>query len=88
MPQSPAKVFARVFSYSSPDTPANGALKFTIEWRLLQAPFESGKISITPDPITSDTRLKDDLRDALSTYLSTRYFPVEFRPRDIVGYSV
>jgi hypothetical protein len=56
--------------------------------RLLQSPFESGKFAITPDPITSDSRLKDDLRDALCAYLSDRYSPAEFRPRDIVGYSV
>jgi hypothetical protein len=88
MPQAPAKVFARIFSYSGPDTPTDGVLKFVVEWKLLQSPFESGKFQVTPDPITSDSRLKDDLRDALSAYLSARYDPIEFRPRDIVGYSV
>jgi hypothetical protein len=88
MPASPARIFARIFSYSVPDGADDGEMSFVIEWKLLESPFDSGKITFTPPPIISDTRLKDDLRDALASYLSTRYSPETFQPRDIVGYSV
>lgn len=83
-----AKIFARVFDYSVPDASPASTMRFTIEWKMLRAPFEQGKFPVIVNNIVNDSRLKDDLRDALATYLAGR-FPTEgIRPRDIVGYSI
>jgi hypothetical protein len=82
-----AKVFARVFDYgSTPDMP-EGQMTFTVEWKRITGARLGGKVKLTA-MVSSDARLRDDLRDALASYLSQKFAPEVFRPRDIVGYSV
>jgi hypothetical protein len=88
MPQSKAKVFARLFDYSVPDGSADASMRFTIEYKLLTGTRKGGKVSFLVNDIQTQDRLTDDLRDLLAAHLSTTFAPIVFRPRDIVGYSV
>ena len=84
-----AKVFARLFDYAGTPTMEAGTLRFTMEWKLLGGSRASGKFVFTnTDPLVSDDKLRADLRDALAAFLSQKYAPEVFRPRDIIGYSV
>lgn len=83
-----AKVFARIFSFTSPPSFDDGSIRFTIEWKRLDGSHEGGKFVTIVGELTNDTKLKNDLREALATYLSEKFAPEIFRDRDIVGYSV
>lgn len=82
-----AKVFARVFDYAASPEMADGTIAFTVEWKRLTGAKQGGKQRFLLTA-SSDSRMRDDLRDALASYLSQRFAPEVFRPRDIVGYSV
>lgn len=83
-----AKVFARIFSFTSNPEMAEGAIQFTIEWKLLNGTRAGGKFIATVGDLTNDAKLKADLREALADYLSEKFSPEVFRDRDVVGYSV
>ena len=85
--QQHAKVFARVFDYASTADMDDGQISFTVEWKRLTGARHGGKQRFTV-MASSDGRMRDDLRELLAAYLSQRFAPEVFRPRDIVGYSV
>lgn len=83
-----AKVFARVFDYTStPDMPES-AMRFTVEYKRITGDRAAGKVQFLVDDIRNDAAIKDSLRDQLAAHLSAKYAPEQFKPRDIVGYSV
>lgn len=84
----PAKVFARVFDYTSTPDMADGTMRFTVEYKRITGDRQAGKVQFLVEDITNDTAVRDSLREQLAAHLSTKYAPEQFKPRDIVGYSV
>lgn len=83
-----AKIFARVFDFRSSVDMDDGTMVFTVEWKRISASRDSGKEKFTVHNIQNDKQITDDLREQLCAFLSGKYAPEVFRPRDIVGYSV
>jgi hypothetical protein len=83
-----AKAYARISSYESPSTLPDGQMIFAVEWKLLCGTRQGGKTAFTITEIVNDAQLSSDLREALAAHLSQQFAPEQFRPRDIVGYSV
>lgn len=83
-----AKVFARVFDFTSVPAMDDGTMVFTVEWKLITGTRAAGKTRFTVDDISTDDQVRGDLRDQLASFLSAKFAPAVYRPRDIVGYSV
>ena len=83
-----AKVFARIFDYTSTPEMDDGQMIFTVEWKRMTGARDAGKVKITVSEISSDNEIKNELKQELADYLSYRYSPEIFKPKDIVGYSV
>lgn len=81
-----AKVFARVFDYSSALEP--GSLRFTIEWRQVVAPFARGKLVHIPSELVSDNFLCDELKLAVAEHINALQPGVDYRARDVIGCGV
>lgn len=77
-----AKVFARVFDYAG-DEP--GQLRFTLEFRQLQAPFARGKLAHVSQALVSDESLVDELKLAVARHLNGLQPELGCRPRDVIG---
>ena len=83
-----AKVFARIFDFTSSPAMDDGQMVFTVEWKRITGSRQAGKLKVTVSEISSDNEIKNELKQELADYLSDLYAPEVFKPKDIVGYSV
>ena len=81
-----AKVYARTFGYSVPANLPAGKMEFTVEYKLLVGDKQGGKVTFIVDDVSSDDKLKADIREKLADHL-TQALGTDIKPRDIVGYS-
>jgi len=81
-----AKVFSKMFGYSVPDSLADGKMIITVEYKVLFGAKQGGKVTFTIDDVSSSEKIRADIDDLLSSYLS-ELLSIEIKPRDIVTYS-
>jgi len=84
MPQSTARVFARVMDWADPTgTPADGAEQVRVEWTLLEGGRQKGKFIATLT-LTTKNRLANDLTEALVAHLNAQFPSAGFLDRDVI----
>jgi hypothetical protein len=78
------KVYAQVFSRKRGIV--DGTLEFMLDYVIVTgAVNRSGKTNVIVTDLSSETNMKDQLRDALEDYLNVQFAPEIFQSRDILG---
>lgn len=82
-----AIVFARIFDYSA-EGAEPGSLRFTLEYRQLQAPAAHGKLVYVSNTMVDDDTLQDELKLAVARHLNAVQPGLGCRARDVIGCGV
>jgi hypothetical protein len=81
------KVYVQIFSRKR--GAVDGTLEIMLDYVIVTgAVNRSGKTNVIVTDLSSETNMKDQLRDALEDYLNVRFAPEVFQSRDILGPSI
>jgi hypothetical protein len=84
MPQTTARVFARLMDWADPSgTPTNGVELVRLEWSLLEGTRNKGKDIFTVT-MTTKTHLASDITEALVSVLNNKFPTANFSEQDII----